>query len=389
MQTPRPRKVIIASALVLAVFVAACDSSGSTGGSPRRSVIPGRHLPKPLPPSKGKTYYVSTKGADSNPGTLRRPWRTVQSAVTRLKPGQRALVRAGTYRENVLVTSRGRPRAPITIANYPGERPVLRPAGGHEDNYPLEIFSASYFRVQGFLIEAASGPSADDVYFEGATHHVELSGNEIRNAGDQGVFSERTTHDLKIIGNTIHNNGPSPLHQSHGIYVEGQNQLIANNLVYDNHYGFGIHVYPSADHVLVVDNTVVGNGISGILVGAEGSTTVNKTLLVNNIVAYNHDSGMQSYFPEGATRGRGNIAYGNLGYGNPDGGFANEGGGIDYSFGNIAGDPRFRDRAGHDYRLGSGSNALDRAVAGYSLRRDFAGRRRPRGRGYDIGAFER
>ena len=383
------RKLLLAGALALALFVSACASSGSTAGMGRSTSGIGR-LPKLLPASSGKTYYVSTKGSDANPGTRARPWRTVQKAVVRLKPGQRALVRAGTYRENVLVTRRGRPRAPITISNYPGERPVLRPAGGHEDNYPLEIYSASYFRVHGFLIEDASGPSSDDVYFEGDTHHVELSGNEIRDSGDQGVFSERTTHDLQILGNAIHDNGPSPIHQSHGVYVEGRDQLIANNLVYDNDHGFGIHVYPSADRVIVVDNTVVGNGYSGILLGAEGSTTVNNTKVVNNIVAYNHQAGIQSYFPGEVTRGRGNMAYGNLGYGNPDGGFVTwEGGGIDFSLGNVAGDPRFRNRAAHDYRLEAGSRALDRAVAGYSLRRDFAGRRRPQGGGYDIGALER
>src|SRR5215212_3506995 len=53
-------------------------------------------LTRPLGPSEGRTLYVSRAGSDSNPGTLERPWRTIQKAVTRLKPGQTALVRAGT-----------------------------------------------------------------------------------------------------------------------------------------------------------------------------------------------------------------------------------------------------------------------------------------------------
>jgi hypothetical protein len=307
-----------------------------------------------------------------------------------LSPGQRALVRKGTYSENLLLERDGTASAPITLANYPDERPVLRPAGGHANDCALELNSASYVRVHGFVIEGARGPSSANVYFEGGTHHVELSGNVIRGSADQGIFSERTTHDLQILGNAIHDNGPSPAHQSHGIYLEGDQQLIANNLVYNNHYGFGITVYPSANLVWVVDNTIVGNGRSGIVIGAAGSTTVNEATIVNNIVAFNKLAGIESYFPPGTIVGKGNEAYRNVGFGNPSGDFVEwVGGGIDYSRGNIVGNPRFRERTARDYRLTAGSRALDRAVPGYSLRRDFAGHRRPQGRGYDIGALER
>lgn len=64
---------------------------------------------------------------------------------------------------------------------------MLRPSGGFADNYPIEINSASYFRLHGFVIEGATGFSSTDVYFEGNAHHVELSGNEIRNSADLNV----------------------------------------------------------------------------------------------------------------------------------------------------------------------------------------------------------
>jgi hypothetical protein len=384
------RKAALTGAFLALVFVSGCGSSESPGAKARASIVPGRPLPKRLPASTGRTFFVSTTGSNSNPGTRRRPWRTVQHALDVLNPGQRVLVRGGTYSENLLMERDGTAGAPITIANYPGERPVLRAAGGHTNDYPLELYSTSYLRVHGFVIEGASGPSSADVYFEADTHHVELSGNEIRDSADQGVFSERTTHHLQILGNAIHDNGPSPAHQSHGIYLEGDDQLVANNLVYDNRYGFGVHIYPSAGRVWIVDNTIVGNGRSGIVLGAAGSTTVNKATIVNNIVAFNAKAGIQSHFPAGTILGKGNKAYLNVGFGNPNGDFVEwTGGGIDYSRGNIVGDPRFRDRAAHDYRLTAGSHALDRAVPGYSLRRDFAGRRRPQGRRYDIGALER
>ncbi|MBT8061265.1 MAG: hypothetical protein KJO85_01190, partial [Gammaproteobacteria bacterium] len=35
----------------------------------------------------GATFYVSTSGLDSNPGTAAQPWRTVQYAVDSVAPG--------------------------------------------------------------------------------------------------------------------------------------------------------------------------------------------------------------------------------------------------------------------------------------------------------------
>jgi hypothetical protein len=362
------------------------------GSAARETPLPiGWQLPKPLPPSLGQTFYVATDGSDSNPGTFSEPWRTVQHALDVLDPGQRALVREGTYTENLFMEREGTATAPITIASYPGEPVVLRPAGGQTNNYALELYPTAYLRVHGFVIEGASGPSTADVYFGGETHHVELSSNEIRGSeGGAGIFTDPTTHDLQILGNAIHDNGPSPGPQSHGIYLEGEGHLIANNLVYDNHYGFGLQIYPSAERVWVVDNTIVGNGISGIVIGAEGSTTVNDVKVVNNVIAFNTEAGIQSYFPPGSNRGKRNEAYANVGFGNPSGDFVDWiGGGIDYSGGNIVADPLFVDRIGHDYHLADGSPANDRAVPGYSYAFDYDGRIRPQGVQPDIGAFER
>jgi hypothetical protein len=77
---------------------------------------------------------VAIDGSDANPGTLSEPWRTVQHALDVLDPGQRALIREGMYIENLFMERDGTATAPITIASYPGELVVLRPAGGQTDN---------------------------------------------------------------------------------------------------------------------------------------------------------------------------------------------------------------------------------------------------------------
>jgi chitodextrinase len=387
------------------VAVDAYDTSGNR--SPKSSLAAATNqcpaAPPPPPPSNlgsalpaglaapsGAAFYVSMSGSDSNPGTLSSPWRTVQKAVNTLGAGQVAYVRAGTYSENLLITRSGSATAPITVQNYPGERPVLRPAGGSTNNYPVEIYSAAYLRLRGFVIEGASGPSTTNVYFEGRTHHVEVSQCEIRGSADQGVYSEATTSHLWLLGNSIHDNGNGNApHQSHGLYIEGTDHLIANNEVYNQRYGYGLHLYPSGDRITAVQNTLVGNREAGIVIGAESSSTVNNTRLVNNIVAYNGQFGIRSYFPASSLKGSGNVAFNNLGFGNPQGDFSTwQGGGIDYSLGNIVADPRFVDRAAGNFRLQSGSAALDKATSPYSMSLDLSGRARPLGAAADIGAYE-
>jgi hypothetical protein len=381
---------------ILAVSLAALLATGAACASGNRADTPtaapaaaaASKLPARLPPSRGRAFYVSRAGDDSNPGTRARPWRTVQHALNRLTSGQRALVRRGTYTQDLVVRRRGKPRAPITIAAYPGERVVLRAASTSGDTYPLRITSgAAYVRVGGFVIELARGTSSTNVYFEGSANHIELSGNEVRFSQDQGIFAEATTRNLQILANRIHDNGRghvSGQHQSHGIYIEGKNHLIANNVIHGHPFGFGIQIYPENQGTIVVSNTVVGSGHSGIVVG--GDEGVGNITIRNNILAFNASYGVQadSTCPNAPVRVDTNVLYGNR-----DGGVDRSCDTINSGAGNISSDPRFISRSRANLELRGGSPALDRARADFSPRVDIRGRRRPLGSGYDVGAFER
>jgi hypothetical protein len=84
------------------------------------------------------TYYVSTTGSDSYPGTLAQPWATWQKAFSTAIAGDTVYFRGGTwypvspsYGNNICqimpgtVGSNGEPDNPICYFNYPGEVPIL------------------------------------------------------------------------------------------------------------------------------------------------------------------------------------------------------------------------------------------------------------------------
>ena len=49
------------------------------------------------------TYYVATSGSDANPGTVAKPFKTIQRGADVGVAGDVVLVRAGVYRETVRV----------------------------------------------------------------------------------------------------------------------------------------------------------------------------------------------------------------------------------------------------------------------------------------------
>ncbi len=103
------------------LFVLAAAGQGSTHP-------PQRPLPEPreCEVAAGPKYFVdAARGEDANPGTEAAPWKTVQHGLRHLEPGDTLYLRGGVYYEKLHLLRSGTEEAPITIAAYPGELPVI------------------------------------------------------------------------------------------------------------------------------------------------------------------------------------------------------------------------------------------------------------------------
>lgn len=355
--------------MAVAVVAAGCGSKTAT------TIKPTPPPPATLPIVKGVRLFVSVKGSDRARGDRAHPFRTIQHAANRVKPGQTIVVTPGTYDEDLTLRRSGTPTAPVRLTAAGSVRPLLRGR--------LKV-TASNAIISGLIFEGRTPTNPTDVavYISGG-RRVELDRNEIRNAAQSGVFVGEGAVGVRITRNWIHDNGLTGL--DHGIYFEnGTGGVIANNLIDRNSYGFGIQLYPNADGLVVTQNTIVRNGRSGIVIGGE-ATTADRNLVVNNILALNHDKGIRTYW--GGAIGNGNVAENNL---VGDNGDQSEGQteGLDLRS-TIDAPPGFVDPAAGDFTLLADSPAVDTALASYSELTDFNRVVRPQGNGPDIGAFER
>jgi len=74
----------------------------------------------------GSTYFVSSNGNDSNPGTVTNPFLTIQKAADTMIAGDICYIRQGSYHETIIMDDNdGSDGSTIIFSAYDGERVVL------------------------------------------------------------------------------------------------------------------------------------------------------------------------------------------------------------------------------------------------------------------------
>jgi Right handed beta helix region len=318
-------------------------------------------------------FCVSPTGSDLNDGSCSTPWKTIQKAVDTLRGGQTALLRAGVYRERVLVTRGGGPRGSLSLRAYGGERAILRGQ--------LKI-RASFVRVTGLEVDGSGINLRGPLVYVDRGRSVRLERLEVRNSPQSGIFAGGGAREVTVIGCWVHGNGRRPRFDNGIAFSRGTGGMIASNLV-ERTVGGGVLIYPGFDGVVVNQNTIVRNSSFGILVGGNKNTS-DDAVVVNNILSMNGGQGIRTFWRRAT--GTGNIAVNNLIWDNGENDVSREG--IQQQD-NIRAAPRFVDVAKGNYRLARRSGAVGQALPQYVAAIDRDGRQRPAGLRPDLGAFER
>jgi parallel beta-helix repeat protein len=194
----------------------------------------------------------------------------------------------------------------------------------------------------------------------------------------------------------------------YGFYISGKNNLVEKCQLYNNG-GYGMHVYNSyggADYNTIRYNRVFHNSVaisnsSGIIMGTGTGNTV-----YGNLVYGSNANGITLMTSCNGCRLYNNTVYGSPGYGVYAGGqngfiinnisYSNSGGNILNSgtgmviSNNITNDPTLVNPSAGDFRLQSGSIAIDKGVdlRSEGVTTDIDGVARPKGSAFEIGAYE-
>jgi parallel beta-helix repeat protein len=359
--------------------------------------------------SSGTTYYVGKNGSDSNSCAQARnsntPKLSVNAGIGCLASGDRLEIKAGTYTD-VLPQSAipaGRSwAAATTIARFGSDRVVLTGGGRSPGHYHS---NQSYIVWDGIIFDVAT----NFVIANGA-HHIRLVNFEIKNSADNGVLVGGGSDYNEFINGSVHDTGSNPSGPPHAFYVGSANNLFERLNIYNSQNGCGLHLYdggkPNVHDNIIRYNRIWNNrgaNCAGILV-SNGSNN----LIHNNVVWNNGGHGIYLYHGASFARVFNNTVYdntaiglyvsatdivssvwkNNISFGNKAGNILNSGTATIIS-NNLTSDPKFVDPAGHDFRIQSGSAAIDTgANLAPVVFEDISGRARPSGSAYDIGAYE-
>lgn len=233
----------------------------------------------------GVTYYVATDGNNANAGTsVEAPFASIQHAVRLTQPGDTVYVREGFYHETVSIDNSGTLTAPITLAAYPGERPVI------DGRYALptgaigrinDTVDPPKFFVWGAMLRIRGD-------------HVRVSGLEIIRSLGRGLIvdgiAENRVTNVVIEKCSIHDIRNSPIHVFDGDYITIQECDIYHGSDYATHdRSAGELNWPHAvtalnsTYVTIRNNTVHENWGEGVGAGADSRhVTIENNVIFNN-----------------------------------------------------------------------------------------------------------
>ena len=262
-------------------------------------------------PNRGRVLYMAATGSDGASCSESSPCKSLLGLLGgKLKPGDFALVRTGTYLDDeVWIRAEygmsGTPAQRKTIKAYPGERPVFArgPRG--------VAIEASYLTFSGLHFRNGKGIGVTDNYANKAAigRGIWIIDNTVIGPiAYEGMGSHGNDH--LFAGNVVRVQGSSQGTQGHCFYIShGDNVKLLYNQA-DGAPGYGIHVYDQVrqqkdfrrtiTNLLIEGNVLTGSPErSGLLLtvddGGDWGTYGNygeNIVIRNNVFARNNHTGM-------------------------------------------------------------------------------------------------
>lgn len=304
-------------------------------------------LPALARSAESVSFFVSPKGADSNPGTsLSRPWRTIQKAFKSATPGSTVFIAGGTYREALVLEVSGSQQQGYITFRPVGSQKVILEGKGVTASPWLNIVDKRYVIVEGLRFQNYAHDAGVGVGISGGSDHIEIrknvfshfklakfttahvikhsiyswnvpirvsgdnptrpndkiivDGNEISNCeegwGETITVTSNSTN-WEITNNRLHHNqkfivaGGHYGESSDPATDQARNGIIRGNTVSDTpkQNGTGIYIDGAKD-VVVERNRVMRNQI-GIVVSCEHPGKAASGIVVRNNLVYDNESG--------------------------------------------------------------------------------------------------
>ena len=222
--------------------------------------------------SQGRILYVSATDAACQG---RKPcYRTIQAAATSAQPGDRVVIQAGTYVEQVAITGKnnttGATEADRLVIEADPEAPpgsvVLQGRGGPCTNGDaVRLHRSKFITIRGLTITGFGGQA---IVLQGgnnanASIHIErnrIFGNTT-SSGDSctaAITISRGNPDTVVVNNLVYANG------HHGLATmdaDGGPHYVIGNTFHANAWS-GVHVTRKHD-IFLVNNAITGNGTAG------------------------------------------------------------------------------------------------------------------------------
>jgi len=373
-------------------------------------------------------YWVNIQtGSDTNNGREETPWKTLHHAISMLNAGSSGAyvlqVALGTYSKangeadaEMILTQNS-----VNIMGQQGSGPVLNGTGASHWSNGLAI-SGSNNMVQNLHVTGFSGESQNGIYISSGSGNIvkacELYANydavsifnasscaikncEIYNNTNDGISIEDSAGNL-ITQNQIHGNTGT---ESDGIIVQGCSPEISRNELYDNTFNVSVVGDTTKTASPIIKNNLIYEATSGkvsygVIISGYDTATVRPKIYHNTIDRGEYEgivaekNGTSVVTPE--------IKY-NIVTNFRQYGIKNSGGNpvIDYNdvWNNASGNYSGCSAGGHDisqdplygsYALQSTSPCIDRIGLGSGdpVTLDYPGFKRPKGSGFDMGAYE-